>query len=471
MIHEECGVFGVYAKQPMDVAKTAYYGLYALQHRGQESCGIVVNQDGLFYSKKDLGLVSDVFHQEDLASLPQGKMAIAHCRYGTTGATNRANVQPLEVNHQKGPLVLAHNGNLTNAYELRNQLELGGAIFHTTADTETIAYLVTQQRLKTGSIEEAIRRTMDQLEGAYSLLFMSPSKMIAVRDPHGFRPLCYGQCDDGTYVVASESCALDVVNAHFIRDLEPGEMLVFYQNGVQSYRHHIHEKQKHICIFEYIYFARPDSIIDGISIHEARKKAGEVLWEACPVEADAIVGVPDSGLDAALGYSQASGIPYVMGFMKNRYIGRTFISPGQNSRMDKVHIKLNPISSEIKGKRIVLIDDSIVRGTTSAQIVRLLRDAGAKEIHVRISAPPFLNPCFYGTDIDSKENLIACHHTVPEICKTIDADSLEYLPLDQLYKLINHHDYCDACFSGNYPTPVPTSTAKNRFEQPIQDQE
>ena len=471
MIHEECGVFGVYAKQPMDVAKTAYYGLYALQHRGQESCGIVVNQDGLFYSKKDLGLVSDVFHQEDLASLPQGKMAIAHCRYGTTGATNRANVQPLEVNHQKGPLALAHNGNLTNAYELRNQLELGGAIFHTTADTETIAYLVTQQRLKTGSIEEAIRRTMDQLEGAYSLLFMSPSKMIAVRDPHGFRPLCCGQCDDGTYVVASESCALDVVNAHFIRDLEPGEMLVFYQNGVQSYRHHIHEKQKHICIFEYIYFARPDSIIDGISIHEARKKAGEVLWEACPVEADAIVGVPDSGLDAALGYSQASGIPYVMGFMKNRYIGRTFISPGQNSRMDKVHIKLNPISSEIKGKRIVLIDDSIVRGTTSAQIVRLLRDAGAKEIHVRISAPPFLNPCFYGTDIDSKENLIACHHTVPEICKTIDADSLEYLPLDQLYKLINHHDYCDACFSGNYPTPVPTSTAKNRFEQPIQDQE
>ncbi|MEE1355158.1 MAG: amidophosphoribosyltransferase [Absicoccus porci] len=471
MIHEECGVFGVYAKQPMDVAKTAYYGLYALQHRGQESCGIVVNQDGLFYSKKDLGLVSDVFHQEDLASLPQGKMAIAHCRYGTTGATNRANVQPLEVNHQKGPLALAHNGNLTNAYELRNQLELGGAIFHTTADTETIAYLVTQQRLKTGSIEEAIRRTMDQLEGAYSLLFMSPSKMIAVRDPHGFRPLCYGQCDDGTYVVASESCALDVVNAHFIRDLEPGEMLVFYQNGVQSYRHHIHEKQKHICIFEYIYFARPDSVIDGISIHEARKKAGEVLWEACPVEADAIVGVPDSGLDAALGYSQASGIPYVMGFMKNRYIGRTFISPGQNSRMDKVHIKLNPISSEIKGKRIVLIDDSIVRGTTSAQIVRLLRDAGAKEIHVRISAPPFLNPCFYGTDIDSKENLIACHHTVPEICKIIDADSLEYLPLDQLYKLINHHDYCDACFSGNYPTPVPTSTAKNRFEQPIQDQE
>ncbi len=471
MIHEECGVFGVYAKQPMDVAKTAYYGLYALQHRGQESCGIVVNQDGLFYSKKDLGLVSDVFHQEDLASLPQGKMAIAHCRYGTTGATNRANVQPLEVNHQKGPLALAHNGNLTNAYELRNQLELGGAIFHTTADTETIAYLVTQQRLKTGSIEEAIRRTMDQLEGAYSLLFMSPSKMIAVRDPHGFRPLCYGQCDDGTYVVASESCALDVVNAHFIRDLEPGEMLVFYQNGVQSYRHHIHEKQKHICIFEYIYFARPDSVIDGISIHDARKKAGEVLWEACPVEADAIVGVPDSGLDAALGYSQASGIPYVMGFMKNRYIGRTFISPGQNSRMDKVHIKLNPISSEIKGKRIVLIDDSIVRGTTSAQIVRLLRDAGAKEIHVRISAPPFLNPCFYGTDIDSKENLIACHHTVPEICKIIDADSLEYLPLDQLYKLINHHDYCDACFSGNYPTPVPTSTAKNRFEQPIQDQE
>lgn len=471
MIHEECGVFGVYAKQPMDVAKTAYYGLYALQHRGQESCGIVVNQDGLFYSKKDLGLVSDVFHKNDLASLPQGKMAIAHCRYGTTGATNRANVQPLEVNHQKGPLALAHNGNLTNAYELRNQLELGGAIFHTTADTETIAYLVTQQRLKTGSIEEAIRRTMDQLEGAYSLLFMSPSKMIAVRDPHGFRPLCYGQCDDGTYVVASESCALDVVNAHFIRDLEPGEMLVFYQNGVQSYRHHIHEKQKHICIFEYIYFARPDSVIDGISIHEARKKAGEVLWEACPVEADAIVGVPDSGLDAALGYSQASGIPYVMGFMKNRYIGRTFISPGQNSRMDKVHIKLNPISSEIKGKRIVLIDDSIVRGTTSAQIVRLLRDAGAKEIHVRISAPPFLNPCFYGTDIDSKENLIACHHTVPEICKIIDADSLEYLPLDQLYKLINHHDYCDACFSGNYPTPVPTSTAKNRFEQPIQDQE
>lgn len=470
MIHEECGVFGVYAKQPTDVAKMAYYGLYALQHRGQESCGIVVNKDGLFYSKKDLGLVSDVFQQENLNALPQGKMAISHVRYGTTGATNVANVQPLEVNHQKGPLALAHNGNLTNAYELRNQLELNGAIFHTTSDTETIAYLVTQQRLKTGSIEEAIRRTMDHLEGAYSLLFMSPSKMIAVRDPNGFRPLCYGQCEDGTYVVASESCALDVVNARFIRDVEPGEMLVFYQNGVQSYRHHIDKKKKHVCIFEYIYFARSDSIIDGISIHAARKKAGQILWEACPVEADAVVGVPDSGLDAALGYSQASGIPYVMGFMKNRYIGRTFISPGQDSRMDKVHIKLNPISSEIKGKRIVLIDDSIVRGTTSAQIVKLLREAGAKEIHMRISAPPFLNPCFYGVDIDSKENLIACHHTIPEIREIIGADTLEYLPIDQLNKLVGHTHYCDACFSGNYPTHVPSENAKSRFEQPISEE-
>lgn len=463
-IHEECGVFGIISTKRENVAGIAYYGLYALQHRGQESCGIVVNDDGVFSSYKDLGLVSEVFSKDTMSHLSEGNMAVGHVRYGTTGGTTRNNCQPIEVNHQKGKMALAHNGNLSNALELRDKLELSGAIFHTTSDTETIAYVVTRERLVASSIEEAVSRAMNSLEGAYSLILMSSAKMIAARDPCGFRPLCYGQMPDGAYVIASESCALSAVGAEFVRDVLPGEILVFSEDGIESRKEHCGKQTKKICIFEYIYFARPDSVIDKISVHESRIKAGEILAENYPVEADIVIGVPDSGLDAALGYSKASRIPYGIGLIKNKYIGRTFISPGQDERLDQVKIKLSPIKNVIEGKRVVLIDDSIVRGTTSKRIVKLLRDAGAREIHMRISAPPFLHPCYYGTDIDSEENLIACHHSMEEIAELIGVDSLGYLPMEQLSKLVDGTEYCAACFDGKYPTSIPKDIRKDRFE-------
>lgn len=463
-VHEECGVFGVMSAKRKNVARLTYYGLYALQHRGQESCGIVVNDDGVFSSYKDLGLVSEVFDAERLSRLPEGTMAVGHVRYGTTGGNIRNNCQPIEVNHQKGKMALAHNGNLSNALELRDKLELSGAIFHTTSDTETIAYLVTRERLVTGSIEDAVSRAVESLDGAYSLVLMSATKMIATRDPHGFRPLCYGKTEDGAYVVASESCALSAVGATPIRDVLPGEILVFSEQGVISRKEHCKTKKKRTCIFEYIYFARPDSVIDGIPVSAARIRAGELLAKEYPAKADIVIGVPDSGLDAALGFSQKSGIPYGIGLIKNKYIGRTFISPGQNERLDQVRIKLSPIKHTIKDKRVVLVDDSIVRGTTSKRIVRLLREAGAKEIHMRISAPPFLHPCYYGTDIDSEENLIASHHKREEIAAIIGVDTLGYLPVDKLHELVGCRDYCAACFTGDYPTKIPTDLRKDRFE-------
>ena len=466
-IHEECGVFGVMAPEPTDVGGITYYGLYSLQHRGQESCGIVVNDDGVFSSRKDLGLVNEVFANEKLSRLPQGTMAVGHVRYGTTGGTNRKNCQPIEINHQKGRMAHAHNGNLSNAVELRNKLELSGAIFHTTSDTETIAYIVVRERLKSRSIEEALSSAMNSLEGAYSLVLMSSQKLICARDPHGFRPLCYGKTQDGMYVVASESCALTAVGAEFIRDVEPGEILVFSKDGIVSRREHCKKKNKKLCVFEYIYFARPDSVIDNVSVHGARVRAGKILAKTHPVDADVVIGVPDSGLDAALGFSLESGIPYGIGLIKNKYIGRTFISPGQNARIDQVKIKLSAIEESVNGKRVVLIDDSIVRGTTSGRIVRLLREAGAKEIHMRISSPPFLHPCYYGTDIDSREHLIACQHTVEEIAEIIGADTLGYLPVSELGKMVGNSEICCACFNGDYPTTIPKDTRKDRFEKKL----
>lgn len=466
-IHEECGVFGVMSTRRENVAGAVYYGLYALQHRGQESCGIVVNDDGVFSSYKDLGLVSEVFSKDTLAHLSAGKMAVGHVRYGTTGGTTRNNCQPIEVNHQKGKMALAHNGNLSNALALRDRLELSGAIFHTTSDTETIAYVVTRERLVTPSIEEAVSKAMYALKGAYSLLLMSSAKMIAARDPYGFRPLCYGQMPDGAYVIASESCALTAVGAEFMRDVLPGEILVFSESGIESRTEHCNKQSRKTCIFEYIYFARPDSVMDGISVSKSRGRAGEILAENFPVDADIVIGVPDSGLEAALGFSRASGIPYGIGLIKNKYIGRTFISPGQNERRDQIKIKLSPVKNVIEGKRVVLIDDSIVRGTTSKRIVKLLRDAGAKEIHMRISAPPFLHPCYYGTDIDSEENLIACQHSMEEIGEMIGVDSLGYLPLERLNQLVDSVDYCAACFNGEYPTAIPTDLRKDRFERKL----
>ncbi|MDD6023751.1 MAG: amidophosphoribosyltransferase [Oscillospiraceae bacterium] len=463
-LHEECGVFGIWSPVTGDMAGAAYYALYALQHRGQESCGIVVNDDGVFSVHRDLGTVNDVFTQEVMERFPAGNMAVGHVRYGTTGGNNQANCQPIVVNHMKGKLALAHNGNLSNAYELRNQLEMNGAIFHGTSDSEIIAYIITQQRLKTPSIEEAVSRAMDYLEGAYSMVVMSSAKMIAARDPRGFHPLCYGKTPEGGYVIASESCALSAVGAKFERDILPGEILIIDGNGIHVDRSHCGIRPRSACIFEYIYFARPDSVIDGVSVHMARKCAGKLLARRHPVEADIVIGVPDSGLDAAVGYAEESGIPFGLGFNKNKYIGRTFISPGQGQRTNQVKIKLSPICDEVRGKRVVLIDDSIVRGTTSGQIVNLLREAGAKEIHMRISSPPFTNPCYYGTDVDSKENLIACHHSVPEIAEIIGADSLGYLDITDLTEMIGTDRYCHACFTGQYPTAVPTNTAKDRFE-------
>lgn len=465
-IHEACGVFGVMADHPIGAARICYYGLYALQHRGQESCGIVVNDDGLFASQKDLGLVSEVFTKDRLAAFPKGSMAVAHTRYGTTGATNRTNCQPIEVNHQKGRMAIAHNGNFSNAAELRSALELTGAIFHTSSGTD-IAYIVTKERLASPSIEEALSGAMNTLEGAYSLILMSPQKLICARDPYGFRPLCYGETEDGAYVFASESCALRSVGARFVRDIEPGEILIFSKDGILSRREHCGKKQKKLCVFEYIYFARPDSVIDGQSVHMARLNAGKVLAEAHPVKADLVIGVPDSGLDSALGYARASGIPYGIGLIKNRYIGRTFITPGDRS--NQVSIKLSAVEDAVRGKSIVLIDDSIVRGTTSEHIVALLRDAGTKEIHMRVSAPPFLFPCFYSTDIDSQEKLIACHHSVSEIAEMIGSDSLGFLPVESLGELAENADYCSACFDGTYPTRIPTDTRKNRFEQRLSE--
>ena len=469
-IKEECGVFGVYGSKNPKIAQTVYFGLFSLQHRGQESCGIAVNNDGAFKSYKDLGLVNDVFTPNIIERLGEGNIAIGHVRYGTTGGNERSNAQPIVVNHIKGSMALAHNGNITNSYELRSQFEAKGSIFQTTSDTEVISYAIIEERLNSETIEEAVCKAMNRIKGAYSMIIMSPQKLIAARDKNGFRPLCYGKTSNGEYIIASESCALDSVGAEFIRDIEKGEILVFGKDGIKSIKEHCGKEKQTACVFEYVYFARPDSIIEGKNVHEARIKAGEILAEEHPVNADVVVGVPDSGLDAALGYSKASKIPYGIGFIKNKYIGRTFIYPEVKSRMDKVKIKLNPIANVVKGKRVILIDDSIVRGTTSERIVKLLRDAGAKEVHMRVSAPPFINPCYYGTDIDSKENLIACKYTISEIAKKIGADSLGYLSLEGVKKIgyVNEKSgFCVACFDGIYPTEIPTKTDKNRFERKI----
>ena len=468
---EECGVFGIYENHTADVAASAYYALYALQHRGQESCGIVVNDEGVMTSHKDVGLVPEVFSGEQLAKLGQGQMAVGHVRYSTTGTVTATNAQPLFVRHVKGPMVLAHNGNLVNAHELREKLELDGAIFHTTNDTEVIAYMITRERLTAPSIEVAVESAMNHIKGAYSMIVMSPQKLIAVRDPSGFRPLVMGE-KDGAVIFASETCALDSLGAKFVRDILPGEIVVVTPDGIKSITTHCGGKHT-LCVFEFVYFARPDSVIEGMSVHTARKRAGEFLAKAYPVEADVVVGVPDSGIDAAMGYAKESGIPYGMGFIKNRYVGRTFIQPTQGMRDDSVRIKLNALEATVRGKRIVLIDDSIVRGTTSARIVNLLRDAGATEVHMRVSSPPFMNPCYFGTDIDNRNKLIAWRMNVDEIAKQIGVDSLGYLSVDDVSHIAEgaHCGFCVGCFSGKYPIDVPAEMPKDKFEQKFTESE
>ena len=465
-IHEECGVFGIYTADKRQLSKEVYAGLFSLQHRGQEAAGIAINEDRNIRYKKGLGLVHEVFGEGELEELGCGQIAVGHVRYSTSGSNAALNAQPMVVKHIKGQLALCHNGNLVNSYELRKQLELSGCIFQTTSDTEVISYIVTQKRLKTPSIEDAVCEAMKELEGAYALVLMSPAKLIAARDPHGFRPLVMGRKADGSYVFASETCALDAVCAKYERDVEPGEIVVIDIDGPRSIKTHCGQK-KSLCVFEYIYFARPDSYIEGESVHEARKRAGGFLAKTHPVEADVVIGVPDSGLDAALGYAEESGISYGMGLVRNKYIGRTFIAPEETGRGGQVMLKLNPVATVVSGKRVVLIDDSIVRGTTSQRIVQMLKEAGAKEIHMRISAPPFLYPCYYGTDVDSDSSLIARSHTVPEICKLIGADSLGFLSVEDALRLapaISGTDFCAACFDGRYPTNVPIETDKERFE-------
>ncbi|MDD5952258.1 MAG: amidophosphoribosyltransferase [Oscillospiraceae bacterium] len=454
-LHEECGVFGIYAPNgEVDPAQACYNGILALQHRGQESCGIAINNDGVLSYVKDMGLVTDVFNQERLSKL-KGQIGVGHVRYSKAADSVRENAQPLIMRYVKGAIAIVYNGVLTNAYELRRELQSKGSIFQTTTDPEIISYLIAQERVNSPSIEVAIQKVMDRLEGAYSMILLSPQKLIAVRDPYGLKPLCMGKIGDAT-VFSSESTGLDAVGADLERDVEPGEIIVVKQDSVKSL-FASRKVPKATCIFEYIYFARDDSVIDGVSVYEARKESGRLLARQHPVDADLVIGVPESGIDAAIGYSEESGIPYEKGIVKNGYIGRTFIRPTQAERERGVKIKLNPLTSAVAGKRVVMLDDSIVRGTTSARIVKMLKDAGATEVHLRISSPPFIKACYYGSDIGSENELIAAKMSLEEICKKVGADSLGFLEVDSLKDMI-HSDgtgFCDACFTGNYPSKIP----------------
>ena len=447
-IHEECGIFGIHGSEYC--ASDVYYGLFSLQHRGQESCGIATNDDASIECVKGMGLVSDVLSNDKIKNL-KGDIAIGHVRYSTAGGSVPENAQPIVTQYSKGTLSIAHNGNLTNAIELKRELEDKGAIFHTTTDSEVIAYLIASKRSSTPSVEEAVKEVMGIIKGGYALLVMSPRKLIAARDPFGLKPLVMGKLDNAT-IFCSETCALEAVGAEFIRDINPGEIVVVEEGKITSIDSGIKRGMKK-CVFEYIYFARPDSVIDGISVAMARREAGRILARKHTCDCDIVIGVPESGIDAALGFSAESGIPYEKGFVKNSYVGRTFIKPSQEQRKQAVKIKLNPISAVVKGKRVVIIDDSIVRGNTIANQVNMLRNAGAVEVHVRISSPPFMHPCYYGTDVPDEEHLIACSHTIPEICGIIGADSLGYLDTEDLDAMLGGDGfrYCDACFTGNYP--------------------
>lgn len=466
-LKEECGVFGIYAKEAKeDLIGQVCIGLSALQHRGEESCGVAINEDGIIHFHKDVGLVSEVFTKEVQREMPQGKMAIGHVRYSTTGESKKENAQPMVVRHKKGNLAIVHNGNLTNAVELKKELEEQGAIFTTTSDTEIICHIIVRERLKTGSIEEAVKNTMKIIKGAYSLLVISPQKLIAVRDPQGFRPLCMGHFGEDI-IFASESCALDIMGATFERDIEPGEVVTVTNNEVQSEKF-LPNENKGLCVFEYVYFARPDSTIDGINVHLFREEAGRYLARQAPVDADIVASVPDSGNDAALGYSKESKIPYDIVFIKSKYVGRTFIQNTQNKRKKLVNLKLNPLKHTVKDKKIVLVDDSIVRGTTITRIIKSLKAAGAKEVHIRVASPAFVDVCYFGTDVDKRENLIAHNKTVEEIRQEIGADSLEYLSLDSLREITKPckvKGFCDGCFTGKYPIEVPKNIDKDKFEK------
>lgn len=468
-VGEACGVFGMYNLDGGDVAPTIYYGLYALQHRGQESAGIAVTDtfDGKDYVKcqKDLGGVNRVFNVENMSAL-KGNLGVGHVRYSTAGASTRENAQPLVLAYLKGTLMLAHNGNIVNTPQLRRELAMHGAIFQTTTDTETIAYHIARERVRTTSVEAATVRALRKVQGSYSLVIASPRKLIGARDPWGFRPLVIGKIDN-SYIITSETCALETVNAEFIRDVLPGEVVTILSNGTieSNMELSLPENKTARCVFEYIYFCRPDTTFDGMNVTKSRITAGRLLAKAHPVDADLVVGVPESGNMAAVGYSMESGIPYGIAFTKNTYVGRTFIKPRQETRVQSVKVKLNVLREVVAGKRIIMVDDSIVRGTTSDQIVTMLKDAGAVEVHMRVSSPPFYHPCYFGIDIPSENQLIAHNRTTDEICKIIGADSLGYLPLENLSELSGGLKICDACFSGNYPVAPPVEDIRGEFDR------
>lgn len=464
-LHEECGVFGMYDLDGNDVASSIYYGLFALQHRGQESCGISVS-DTFGPRKVDLlkgmGLVNEVFNSENLSKL-HGNIGVGHVRYSTAGESIPSNAQPLVINYVKGTLMLAHNGNLINANELRDELAYTGAIFQTTIDSEVIAYLVARERINAKTAQEAVTNAMKKLKGAYALVISSPRKLIGARDPFGFKPLCIGKRDN-TYILASETCALDTIGAEFVRDVLPGEVVTIDKDGIKSDTSMCLPKAKEArCVFEYIYFARPDSNFDGVSVYHSRIMAGRFLAMDSPVEADVVVGVPESGNAAAMGYAMESGIPYGTAFVKNSYVGRTFIKPQQKSRESSVRIKLNVLKEAVCGKRVIMIDDSIVRGTTSDRIVQMLKDAGATEVHVRISSPPFLYECYFGTDIPSRDQLIAHNRTIEEINEIIGADSLGYLRVERLKEIAGGLGICTGCFDEKYPMEPPKEDIRGEY--------
>ena len=442
-IKEECGVFGIYDMDGNNVVPSIYYGLTSLQHRGQESCGLAVSDTegewGNIQFHKNLGLVSEVF-KEDTIKKMQGDIGIGHVRYSTTGASVAENAQPLVLSYIKGTLALAHNGNLINTPQLKWELIQSGAIFHTTTDSEVIAFHIARARVHSKTVEEAILKTAKKLKGAYGLVIMSPRKLIGVRDPYGLKPLCLGKRGN-SYILASESCALTAVGAEFIRDIEPGEIITISKDGLRSDKSLAKKTHAH-CVFEYIYFARLDSVMDGVKVYDARIRGGKSLAKSYPVEADLVTGVPESG------------IPFGFAFYKNSYIGRTFIKPTQQERESSVHLKLSVLESAVKGKRIVLVDDSIVRGTTIGNLIHMLKDAGAKEVHVRISSPPFKYPCYFGTDVPTGEQLIATSHSEEEICRMIGADSLGYMEIDYLEGMAGHLPLCKACFNGQYPMKI-----------------
>jgi len=450
---DECGVVGVFAHP--EAANLAYLGLYALQHRGQESAGIVAAHEGKLQSYRGMGRVAEVFGPKEIVKLP-GNQAIGHVRYSTSGGSVLQNTQPILIDYRHGSFAIAHNGNLVNARELRGRLEEQGAIFHTSMDTEVVVHLLA--RVPGKDAGERLAAALAQVSGAYSLVCLTETRLIGVRDPMGFRPLVLGRLiDSGGFVLASETCALDLMGAEFVRDVAPGEMVIISAEGIES-RFDLPPSPRHMCIFEYLYFARPDSVLDGIHVYSARKRIGQVLARLHPIDADLVVPVPDSGVAAAMGYAEASGLPFELGLIRNHYVGRTFIQPAQHGRDFGVRVKLNAQPEILKGKRVVLVDDSIVRGTTSAKIVHLIRSAGAREIHFLSSSPPTIGPCYYGIDTPDRSQLIAAQHSVEEVGKMIGADSLGYLTIDALYEAIGSRSlgFCDACFSNDYPIAVPT---------------